>query len=74
MSETKIKEIIKPGQPVGPEDLKRLMNTWMETYIGLMLLTSRKKNKALEYMKDKLTEANEAVMGFFDKELKRWKL
>jgi len=75
MSETKIGDIIKPGQPVRRTALERLRQLWVETYIGLMLITSKTENKALRYMKDKLVEANDAVIGFIDGELeekRRW--
>jgi len=71
--ETKIREIIKPGKSLGRPELERLKQLWTETYLGLMLIMSRRENKALEYMKEKLAEANEAVMGFLDNELKRLK-
>jgi len=71
MRETKIAEIVKPGQPLGKTELERLRQLWVETYLALMVITTKVENKALRHMQNKLAEANEAVANFFDAELKR---
>jgi len=69
--ETRIFEIVKPGEPIGHEQLSRLRQLWTETYLGFMLITSRSDDPSLRLMKDKLTEANEAVITFIDEWEKR---
>lgn len=65
-AETRIKEIIRRGKPVDLEMLKRLRQTWIETYLGLNIIVSTTEDPLLEDMKMKLAIANEAVGEFFD--------
>lgn len=50
------------------KDPNVLMRRWMEIYMNLnmMLSTDPTVSIALDMMKDKLAEANERVMRFFD--------
>lgn len=50
------------------KDPQDLMKRWMVVYMNLnmMLSTDPRVTKVLDEMKDKLAEANEYVMRFFD--------
>lgn len=50
------------------KDPQALIRRWMEIYMNLnmMLSTDPRVTEVLDEMKDKLTEANEYVMRFFD--------
>jgi len=64
--ELRLRDIIKPGEPVDKEALEKLEKLWIKTYLALSLLTSKGENKPLQHMKDKLIEAHQAIMSFFD--------
>ena len=49
-------------------DVNVLMTRWMKLYMNLMILKSANPdmNQCLSEMKDRLAEANEYMMSFFD--------
>lgn len=67
----RILDIVEAGKTLDLAALEQIRKIWMETYLGLFLILSKEENKPLEYMKQKLAEANEAVMKFFDVEIKK---
>jgi len=64
-----VRDIVKAGQQVTVQDLKKLEKLWIEVYLTLMIITSPSNDAELQAMKDKLAEANEAVSRFFSKHL-----
>lgn len=64
-------DMIKAGSPITVATLERLKKSWCQIYLALFLIKSHGENKVLENMKLNLAEANEAVMTFFDDEIKR---
>jgi hypothetical protein len=66
-----LKELVKARESITRETLEALQKAWTETYLALMLIMSKEENKALEHMKFKLAEANEAAVDFFDAEIEK---